>query len=248
MLTSRLIPCLLIRNRQLVKTTRFANPVYVGDPLNAIRIFNEKEVDELMVLDIEASSGKRGPDYELLEELAGECFMPLAYGGGIQSVEQAKRLFSLGIEKICLQSAVVTHPELITELASHFGSQSIVVVVDVKRNWLGKPMLADKRIRCSWEEHIQQVVAQGAGEVVLQSIDKDGTMSGLDMTLLEPAARLINVPLTIMGGLSSLDDYRRAAQSGASGVAGGAFFVFRGTHRAVLITYPTPEELQPYIK
>lgn len=247
MLTSRLIPCLLIKNGQLVKTTRFANPVYVGDPLNAIRIFNDKEVDELMVLDIDATASGRGPDYELLEELAGECFMPLAYGGGIQSAAQAQRLFSLGIEKLCIQSALVTHPSLLTELATQFGRQSIVAVVNVKRNWLGKPVPADKRIRCSWEEHIQQVVELGAGEVVLQSIEKDGTLSGLDFTLLETATRLINVPLTIMGGLSSLDDYRRAAQSGASGIAGGAFFVFRGTHRAVLITYPTPEELKPFL-
>lgn len=248
MLKHRVIPCLLLRNGGLVKTQMFANPKYVGDPINAIRIFNEKEVDELMVLDITATKVRREPDYALIEQFAGECFMPLAYGGGIQTVEQARQLFALGVEKVCLQTAALEDLSLITWLADQFGSQSILVSVDVKKNWLGKHQLftaaTGKTLPQDWCDYLMQAVRAGAGEVVLNAVDRDGMMQGMDLELIRRAAGAVSVPLIAMGGVGSLADIKAAVDAGASAVAAGAFFVFQGPHRAVLITYPRYEELK----
>ena len=248
MLKHRVIPALLLRGNGLVKTTRFKNPKYVGDPINAIRIFNEKEVDELMVLDISASKEHREPNYELIEEFAGECFMPLSYGGGVRTVEQAKRIFAAGVEKICLQSAALENPRLVRDLADRFGSQSIVVSVDIKRNWLGYPRVysaaQDKAMPGDWLGLIAILVEAGAGEVLLNSVDRDGTLSGPDADLIRQASQSIDVPLIAVGGVSSLADIRSAVDAGASAVAAGAFFVYHGPHRAVLITYPKYQELE----
>jgi cyclase len=251
MLKTRVIPALLLKNGGLVKTTKFKDPKYVGDPINAIKIFNEKQVDELMVLDITASKEGREPNYGLIEQFAGECFMPLAYGGGIHSVEQAQRLFSSGVEKICLQSSALENPKLVTQLADRFGSQSIMVSVDVKRNWLGNPLVYQakdmKTMSTNWLGLMRQLVQAGAGEVLLNAVDKDGTLSGPDLDLIQKASKAIEVPLIAVGGISSLTDIRDAVRSGASGVAAGAFFVYYGPHRAVLITYPHYEELKKLI-
>lgn len=248
MLKHRVIPCLLLRNGGLVKTRRFRQPKYVGDPINAIRIFNEKEVDELMVLDIIASRERREPDYALIEQFASECFMPLCYGGGIRTIGQARTLFSLGVEKVCLQSATLENPGLISELADQFGRQSIVVSVDVARNWLGRPKLYESRTRkllkTPWLEFMQEAVNCGAGEVVLNSVDRDGLMQGYDLDLLQLAARSMSVPLIALGGAGSLEHMREAVKAGASAVAAGSFFVFHGPHRAVLISYPRYKELE----
>jgi cyclase len=248
MLEHRVIPCLLLRNSGLVKTRNFANPKYVGDPINTIRIFNEKEVDELMVLDITASKDRREPDYTLIEQFAGECFMPLAYGGGIRSVEQARQLFALGVEKICLQTAALEDLSLITRLADQFGSQSVMVSVDVKMNWLGRPQLyaaaTGKTLPQDWCDYLMQAVRAGAGEVVLNAVDRDGMMQGMDLVLIQRAAEAVTVPLIAVGGAGSLSDIKAAVDAGASAVAAGAFFVFHGPHRAVLITYPRYEELK----
>jgi len=248
MLNHRVIPCLLLRNGGLVKTQAFANPKYVGDPINAIRIFNEKEVDELMVLDITASKDRREPDYALIEQFAGECFMPLAYGGGIRTVEQAQKLFALGVEKVCLQTAALEDLSLITRLAEQFGSQSILVSVDVKKNWLGKLQLyaaaIGKTLPQNWYDYLMQAVRAGAGEVVLNAVDRDGMMQGMDLELIRRAAGAVSVPLIAVGGVGSLADIKDAVDAGASAVAAGAFFVFHGPHRAVLITYPQYEELK----
>ena len=248
MLKHRVIPCLLLRNGGLVKTQAFASPKYVGDPINAIRIFNEKEVDELMVLDIAASRERREPDYDLIEQFAGECFMPLSYGGGIRTVEQARRLFALGVEKICLQTAALEDHSLITRLADQFGSQSILASVDVKKNWLGRQQLyassTGKTVALDWYDYLTLAVRAGAGEVVLNAVDRDGTMQGMDLELIRKAADGISVPLIAVGGAGSLADIRAAVEAGASAVAAGAFFVFHGPHRAVLITYPRYEELK----
>lgn len=248
MLKHRVIPSLLLTNRGLVKTTRFKNPKYVGDPVNAIRIFNEKEVDELMLLDIEASKERREPDYDLIEQIAGECFMPLAYGGGIKSVQQARRLFSLGIEKLCLQSAAFENPELIKQLSLEFGSQSIVVSIDIKRSWRGKLQIyqsfSGKKLKIDWQETLLHFVDLGAGEVLLNSVDADGTLAGPDLQLIGLASDLIGVPLIAVGGISSLSDIKNCIDAGASAVAAGAFFVYHGPHRAVLITYPKYQDLQ----
>jgi cyclase len=248
MLKHRVIPCLLLHQGGLVKTQRFAKPVYVGDPINAIRIFNDKEVDELMVLDIDASREGREPDYALIEQFAGECFMPLCYGGGIRTVEQARRLFGLGVEKVCLQTAAIQDLSLIRAIADRFGSQSVLFSLDVKRGWFGsgKVWVASRRKPDSrpWQELLRQAVDAGAGEIVLNAVDRDGTMQGIDEALIREASALVGVPVVAVGGVGSLEDIRKAVQAGASAVSAGAFFVFHGPHRAVLITYPRYEELE----
>jgi cyclase len=248
MLQHRVIPALLLRNNGLVKTTQFKDPKYVGDPINAIRIFNEKEVDELMLLDITASKENREPNFEMIEQIAGECFMPLAYGGGVRTVEQAQRIYALGVEKICLQTSALENPGLVTELAQRFGSQSVMVSVDVKRNWMGKPQLYSSAKASSlgsdWVERTQQLVKAGAGEVLLNAVDKDGTLQGPDLPLIEQLSQAINVPLIAVGGVGSMGDIKAAVNAGASAVAAGAFFVYHGPHRAVLITYPKYAELE----
>jgi len=249
---NRVIPCLLLRRGGLVKTKKFANPQYVGDPINAIRIFNEKEVDELMVLDITASKDKCAPDYDLIEQFAGECFMPLAYGGGIRSVEQGRQLFALGVEKICLQTAALEDLSLITRLSDQFGEQSVMVSVDIKKDWLGRPQLfqaaTGKALLRDWCDYMIQAVRAGAGEVLLNAVDRDGMMNGMDLELIQNAAKAVNVPLIAIGGVGSLSDIKAAVDSGASAVAAGAFFVFHGPHRAVLITYPRYDELKNLLK
>lgn len=247
MLKHRVIPCLLLRNGGLVKTVKFSDPKYVGDPINAIRIFNDKEVDELMVLDITASKEKKEPNYALIEQFASECFMPLSYGGGIKSMEQAQRLFNSGIEKICLQTSVLDDLSLVKKLSDKWGSSSILVSIDVKRNWLGQPKLyaaatgktADKK----WQDYMLDTVKAGAGEIVLNAVDKDGTMKGMDLELIKEAAKILSVPLVAVGGVGSLADIKAAVDAGANAVSAGAFFVFQGPHRAVLITYPKYNEL-----
>lgn len=248
MLKHRVIPCLLLRDGGLVKTLRFGEPKYVGDPINAIRIFNEKEVDELMVLDITASKEARAPNFALIEQFAGECFMPLCYGGGIRTVEQARQLFALGVEKVCLQTAALEDPSLVTRIAERFGSQAVLVCADIKKNWLGKRQLyaaaQGKTLSKPWLQFVKEMVAAGAGEVVINAVDRDGTMAGMDVDVIREASTAVPVPLIALGGAGSLADIKSAVEAGASAVAAGAFFVFHGPHRAVLITYPRYQELE----
>lgn len=248
MLKNRVIPCLLLRNGGLVKTLKFADPKYVGDPINAIRIFNDKEVDELMVLDITASKEKKEPNYDLIEQFASECFMPLCYGGGVKTVEQARKIFALGVEKICLQTSVLENLSLVSSLAEQFGNQSILVSIDVKKDWLGKIKLyssaTGKTISKPWTEFLQEAIKAGAGEIVLNAVDRDGTLQGMDINLIQQASNSISVPLIAVGGAGSLQDIKAAVDAGASAVSAGAFFVFQGPHRAVLITYPRYKELE----
>jgi cyclase len=247
MIRPRLIPCLLLANRGLVKTHKFANPKYVGDPINAIRIFNDKEVDELLVIDIEASRQRREPSFDQVEEFAGECFMPLCYGGGITSVEQVKRLFSIGVEKVSIQTSALADLRLVSEVADRYGRQAVVVAIDVKKNLLGQHKLYTaaerKTLSRGWMDFLKASVDAGAGEILLNAVDKDGTMSGMDLPLIEAAAAACSVPLIAMGGAGSLPDIKGAIRAGASAVAAGAFFVFHGPHRAVLITYPKYDEM-----
>jgi imidazole glycerol-phosphate synthase subunit HisF len=248
MLNPRVIPSLLISKGGLVKTLRFAAPKYVGDPINAVRIFNDKEVDELMVLDIDATRERRGPDFELIEQLAGECFMPLCYGGGIRSFDDARTLFGLGVEKVAIQSAFLDDPSILRRIASHAGEQAVVASIDVEKTWFGKYKAragAGVSPRSSdWRLLLREAVANGAGEVLLTSVERDGTMKGMDLPLIEEASRSIEVPLIAAGGAGSLADISAAVGAGANAVAAGAFFVFHGPHRAVLITYPRYEELK----
>jgi imidazole glycerol-phosphate synthase subunit HisF len=252
MLNSRVIPCLLLQNEGLVKTLKFAKPKYIGDPINAVRIFNDKEVDELIVLDIDASKDERDPNFTLIEKFASECFMPLCYGGGIRSVQQAQQLFALGIEKICLQTAALDDPKIITEIANRFGRQSVVASVDIKKNLLGEHQIYrsvdGKKVKQPWLQCLQQLVNAGAGEVIVNSVDLDGTMVGMDLELIREAASAVTVPLIAMGGAGSLSDMKAAFYAGASAVSAGAFFVFQGPHRAVLITYPNYRELENLLR
>lgn len=247
MLKNRVIPSLLLKNNGLVKTKKFKDPIYIGDPINAIRIFNEKEVDELIVADIFASKEKREPNYELIEQIAGECFMPLAYAGGIKNISQAKTIFSLGVEKICLQTAAYNNPRLISELADCYGSQSVMVSIDVKKNWLGKYEIFSSALRKTvpgnWKLLLDDLVKSGAGEIMINSVDNDGTLMGPDLEMIKIASEFTEVPLIAVGGISSLADIRKAVDAGASAVAAGSFFVFHGPHRAVLISYPRYDDL-----
>jgi cyclase len=252
MLKHRVIPALLLTKKGLVKTQRFANPKYIGDAINAIRIFNEKEVDELIVLDIEASKNNQQPNYKLIEDFASECFMPLCYGGGIRTVDQAEKIFALGVEKICLQTSILLDINLISELAKKFGSQSIVISLDIKKNWLGKRKLylasSKKFLEGSWQDWIIKVTKAGAGELLVNSVDNDGMMAGMDIDLIHEASKLIPIPMIAMGGVSSLYDIKDAISNGANAVAVGSFFVFHGLHRAVLITYPKYHDLEKLLR
>lgn len=246
MLRPRIIPCLLVHDKGLVKTVSFTTPKYVGDPINAVRIFNEKESDELMVLDIDATVRKLEPDYQLIEKLASECRMPLCYGGGIKTAEQAQRIFSLGVEKVALSSAAIQNPDLITQIAERVGTQSAVVVLDVKKKLLGGYEVVTHNGKKSTGKNPFELAAlfqkKGAGEIVINSVDMDGQMKGYDMALAEKVRKEVSVPLTILGGAGKLEDIGNLIQKfGIIGASAGSLFVFRGVYRAVLINYPSPE-------
>jgi len=249
MLRPRIIPCLLIKNGGLVKTVQFDKPKYVGDPINAVRIFNEKEVDELMVVDIDATTEKREPDYALIKNLAAECRMPLCYGGGVKTTDQIQKIISLGVEKVALSSAAVLTPDLISDAAARVGSQSIVVVVDVKKKGLinsrYEVYISNGKLATGLypAEFAKRVEALGAGEVVVNSIDQDGVMKGYDLNLVRQVRESIHLPITVLGGAGSLKDIAALVESfGVIGAAAGSLFVFKGVYRAVLINYPSRAE------
>lgn len=253
MLRPRIIPCLLVKDKGLVKTRQFAQPKYVGDPINAVKVFNEKQVDELIVLDIEASVQGRGPDYGMIRNLATECRMPLCYGGGIKTVEQAERVIAQGVEKVAISSAAVEDPDLIGRLAHVIGKQSVVVVLDVKRNAGGSYELYLARgTRPTGLDPVRfaaQVSGLGAGEIVINAIDNDGEMSGYDLELIARVRDAVSVPITALGGAGSLKDIGALlARFGVIGAAAGSFFVFKGIYRAVLISYPGPVEKEQVIQ
>ena len=241
----RISPLLLIKNTGLVKTVSFKNPVYIGDPINAVRIFNEKEVDELTLLDIYASLENRGPSYELIKDIVSESFMPISYGGGVKNLEQMNKIFSLGVEKVVLNSAALDF-DLIKEASAMFGSQSIVVCIDARRAIFGGYssfiLGGTKKINFPPDILAQKAVDAGAGEIIIQSIDKDGTMKGLDLSLISMISNAVNVPVVAAGGAGTLDHLKEAViQGGASAVAAGSLFIYRGKHKAVLINYPSQE-------
>jgi len=242
MLKNRIIPCLLIENNKLVKTEKFKNTKYVGDYLNAIKIFNEKEVDELIVLDISATRNKQGPNLKIIEKFSSECFMPVAYGGGISSLEHAKKIFKLGIEKICIQSAALDNPNLVKDLSNYFGAQSIILSLDIKKNIFGKYKIfrSDKKklLRDDWKEMLKKFVNIGVGEILLNSVDNDGIMKGMDLKLINEASKILDIPLISMGGVGKIEDIKKAIDVGTDAVAAGSYFVFYGSHKAVLISYP----------
>jgi cyclase len=244
MLRSRIIPCLLIHNGGLVKTQQFKSPKYVGDPINAVRIFNEKEVDEIVVLDIDASREKREPNFELIRELAAECRMPLCYGGGVTSEEQAARIIGLGVEKVAVSSAAIENSGLVSAMAKAVGSQSVIAVLDVKRSLFGKYSVCTRNGSINTKldpvDTAVRMEREGAGEVVVNSIDHDGMMKGYDIDLAQKIRNAIDLPMTVLGGAGSLEDLRElTTKFKLIGVAAGSIFVFKGKYRAVLISYPT---------
>jgi cyclase len=242
MLRPRIIPCLLVHKGGLVKTVGFDKPKYVGDPLNAVRIFNEKEVDELMVLDIDATRTGREPDYTLIRNLAAECRMPLAYGGGVRSVEQFERLVSLGVEKVAVSAAAVADLGLVEAAAARVGRQSVVVVLDVRRKGARWEVFTHNGTRATGLDAVglvRRAETAGAGEIVANSIDRDGQMKGYDLDLVRALRPVVTRPLTILGGAGNLADIGSLIREfGLVGAAAGSLFVFKGVYRAVLINYP----------
>lgn len=245
----RVMPCLLLRGHGLVKTRKFKDPVYLGDPVNAVRIFNEKEVDELVILDIDASREGREPDYEVIAEIAGECFMPVAYGGGVRTLEQARRLIRCGVEKVVVNTAATESYDMIRETAHVFGRQAVVGAIDVKKTLLGGYRVVSKsasvEVRTPLDEHVQALVASGVGEIFLNSVDRDGMMEGYDLQLIRRVAQQVNIPVVACGGAGTVEHLVAAVhEGGASAVAAGSMFVFHGRLRAVLINYPQGLDLQ----
>jgi cyclase len=244
----------LVKDKGLVKTVNFKNPKYVGDPINAVRIFNEKEVDELIVLDIDATLENREPDYNMIENLATECRMPLCYGGGVTTCDQVQRIVQLGVEKVAISSAAIENPNLVTKAAECMGNQSVVVILDVKKDFVGGKYQVwthngHKATGKCLSELVLQMEKLGAGEIVINSIDNDGLMKGYDLDLVGKIRESIGVPLTILGGAGSLYDIGQLINKcGAIGAAAGSLFVFKGVYRAVLINYPNREEKDALIK
>jgi imidazole glycerol-phosphate synthase subunit HisF len=239
----------MLRDGGLVKTRAFRNGVYVGDPINAIRIFNDKEVDELVLLDIGATRDKRAPDFDLIAEIAGECFMPLAYGGGVSKLEHIHRLLRLGVEKVVINTAIHTDPALVREAVAIFGSQAIIASIDVKRKLLGRREVliasGTQGTGCDPLAYALEVQKLGVGEILLTSIDNEGSMAGYDLPLLQEVSKAIGIPVIASGGAGSIEHFRQAVQQGGvSAVSAGSMFVFYGKHRAVLISYPDYSALE----
>ena len=253
MLRPRIIPSLLYHDKGLVKTVNFKSPKYVGDPINAVRIFNEKQVDELAFFDIDATVLGKEPDYTLIEKLANQSRMPLCYGGGVKTKEQAQRIFGLGIEKIALSSAIIQNPKLVTEIAERVGSQSVIVVFDIKKKVFGGYELYTHNGKKATGINPVKLAAEmqqlGAGEIIINSIDQDGSMKGYDMPLIEKIAGVTSLPLTVLGGAGSLQDIEKVIEKhGVIGVAAGSLFVFKGPYKAVLINYPSQTEKNKIFK
>jgi cyclase len=253
MLRPRITPCLLIHEGGLVKTTRFKDPKYVGDPINAVKIFNEKEADELIVLDIDATVHGAEPNFRLIAQFAAECRMPLCYGGGVRTAAQAKRIIGLGVEKVAISSAALANPDLVTEIAEGVGRQSVVVVLDVKsRTFGGYEIYTHNGTKGTGKSPVEvaAIMAQaGAGEIVINSIDHDGVMKGYDLKLAKAIRDAVRVPLTVLGGAGSLDDIAKLLGTcGVVGAAAGSLFVFKGAYRAVLISYPSAQQRDEVIR
>lgn len=253
MLRPRIIPCLLVHDKGLVKTVKFKSPKYVGDPINAVRIFNEKQVDELTVLDIDATAEDREPNYKMIENLAFECRMPLCYGGGVKNADQAQRIFSLGVEKIAISSAAVNNPKLVTEIAKRVGSQSVVVIIDIKKKIFGGYEAythnGKKATGINPVNFAKELQLLGAGELVINFIDNDGVMDGYNFNYVERIREVTTLPLTILGGAGSLKHIGELINRfGIIGASAGSLFVFKGAYKAVLINYPAQKNKDKLIK
>lgn len=247
----RVIPVLLIHNKGLVKSVKFKNYKYVGDPINAVKIFNEKEVDEICLLDISASKNNRKPDFEHISQIVSEAFMPLSYGGGINDINHADSLFYAGVEKLTVNKSFHSNPELVEKIATRYGSQSISVSIDYGKNWLGNSYAyinnAKTRTKYTPFELALKAEDHGAGEILLNSITRDGTYQGYELDLIEKITSKVKIPVIACGGAGNLDDFDKAIKAGASAVAAGSMFVFQRPNQAVLINYPSVEEIESSI-
>jgi cyclase len=248
----RVIPVLQLKGEGLYKTVKFRSPRYIGDPINAVKIFNEKEVDELAFIDIEATITNKEPNYNKIEEIASECFMPLAYGGGIKNIEQAKKIFSIGIEKIIINTAAYTNTKLIEQIAKIYGNQSVVVAIDVKKDFFGKkrPFIksASEKIKTEVHKWAKTLENAGSGEIILTSVDHDGTFKGYDIDLIKKVSETVSIPVVANGGASKIEDFKMAIiDGGASAVAAGSLFVYKSQNRGILINYPSQKELKEKI-
>lgn len=244
----RVIPVLLLKSGGLYKTRKFGAEKYVGDPVNAVRIFNEKEVDELSVVDMTAARGTSVPNFALLQEIASEAFMPMSYGGGVASCDVVHELVTLGYERVIVNSAAVRYPGLVTEIVDRFGTSTLIASIDARKDLLGRYHVyingGQEKTKLQPVEWAQELARRGAGEILLTSIDRDGEMQGYDLTLLKQVASSVSVPVIASGGAGHLEHFRGAVDAGASAVAAGAFFVFHGKHKAVLISYPPRKQLE----
>lgn len=253
MLSTRVIPSLLLKGDGLVKTKKFSSPVYIGDPINAIKIFNDKEVDELVFLDITATKEGRKPNLRLIEEIAGECFMPLSYGGGIKSVSDIEQILKVGVEKVVINSHAIEKPQFITEAATVFGSSTIIVSIDYKKDFFGNSYIyteaGTRKRKVKPLEFCKVAEEMGAGEIMLNSIQRDGEMKGYDLEFLRTAVESVSIPIICCGGAGRLSDIKEVVEkTGVAAVAAGSIFVFHGPHNAVLINYPKQEELKNILK
>jgi cyclase len=245
MLEPRFIPCLLLHEGGLYKTVKFRQPNYIGDPINAVKIFNEKGADELVLLDIDATVRRRGPQFQWVQDIVSEAFMPVTYGGGVRSLDDMGRLFGLGVEKVSISAAALEFPELVADAARQFGSQSVIVTIDVKRSfWSKSPIVCTHNGRRTHKIDVLswalQVESAGAGEIILNSVDRDGMMEGYDHALIKELAGKIRVPIVALGGAGALDDMEKViSSSGASAAAAGSLFVYRSKGQGVLINYPS---------
>lgn len=253
MLKNRVIPVLLLHDQGLVKTVKFKKPTYIGDPINAVHIFNDKMVDELVFLDIDASKENREPDFEILKDIANECFMPLGYGGGIKNVTQATRVLNTGFEKVILNTEAYKNPGLISDIAKETGNQSVVVSLDITKDLWGNYKIYShtgqklkNKSPVEWAKYFEKL---GAGEIIVNAVHRDGTMEGYDLDLIRQITEVTSIPVIASGGAGNLDDFYKAINEGnASAVAAGSMFVFHGPHRAVLINYPEYKELTKLFK
>ncbi len=244
----RVIPVLLVSDGYLVKPVKFQGDKYIGDPINAVRIFNEKQVDELVICDIDASLKGTGVNYTLIEEIASEAFMPVGYGGGVSSAAEAQRITGIGIEKVILNTSAFERPEVISEVSDALGASSTVVSIDAKKKltggWETYARRASRKLGMTPAEAARLAQDRGAGEVIVSSIDRESTFSGYDHKLITAVSEAVTIPVIALGGASGYDDFRPALDAGASAVAAGSMFVLNGKHRAVLITYPTPAQIR----
>jgi cyclase len=252
MISKRIIPCLLLDNERLVKTTKFSKPSYVGDPINAVKIFNEKEVDELIIINI---GQERVEEFQLLEYLAdvvSEAFMPITYGGNINSLDFAVKLYRIGIEKIMVRRMALNNYFHVNNISSMFGAQAVSICLDVKKDWRGRYQggvyCASGKQMVPLERALGALERINFGELVINNVDRDGTLAGLDHELISIVANGVSVPLIVMGGVNSLLDIGNAFVNGADAVVAGAFFVYSGVHKAVLLSYPSQHEINRLLR